>query len=252
MRIRIAVAAALVTLATIAMTWGALSATAAPRADPTPSATGSSQISFTIPDTASPTPSGPASTSGSAGGSTSDGRGVSTGSVGSAGGVGVGGTSSPAPVPSSAEPSITPGFASNPFPLQLDTHQVSQGAPVIVTAEGFLPGEQVLIVLYSTPVKLGVFTVRTNGQVYAEVTIPSKTPSGRHHIQVTGFQDGRVAGSTIDVGSSKSSGSSAFPGIVWMVAGGGIGLAAISILLAILLGWLPNVFVVGVAGRNTT
>ena len=257
---RVRSAAAIVTVATIAITWGALSAAAAPSADPAPSATGSGQISFIVPDTASPSPSAPPSTSGSTGGSTADGSGRKTGVVGSAKDVGVGGTSSPAPAAatapgpatasSSVEPSIAPGPASNPFPIQLDNHQVSQGAPVIVTAAGFLPGEKVLIVLYSTPVKLGVFEVSSNGQVSAEVTIPSATPSGKHHIQITGFQDGRVAGSSIDVGSSKRSGSSAFPGIVWIIAGGGIGLAAISILLAILFGWLPNVFALGTTGRK--
>lgn len=256
MRVGSAAAAAIVTVATIAITWGALSAAAAPRADPAPSATGSGQISFTVPDTASPSPSAPPST----GASTADGNGRKTGAVGSTKDAGVGGTSSPAPAAatapgpatasSSVEPSIAPGPASNPFPIQLDNHQVSQGAPVIVTAAGFLPGEKVLIVLYSTPVKLGVFEVSSNGQVSAEVTIPSATPSGKHHIQITGFQDGRVAGSSIDVGSSKHSGSSAFPGIVWIVAGGGIGLAAISILLAILFGWLPNVFALGTTGRK--
>ena len=154
MRVRTTAAAALVTVATIAMTWGALSATAAPRATPDPSATGSSQISFSVPDTASPAPSGPSPTptSGSTGGSTANGSGGHTGTVGSTEGAGVGGTSSPAPVRSPTEP-------------------------------------------------------------------------------------------------SKRAGSSAFPGIVWIVAGGGIGLATISILLAILLGWLPNVFALGTAGR---
>jgi hypothetical protein len=118
-----------------------------------------------------------------------------------------------------------------------------------VTADGFQPGEKIVIALYSSPVKLGTFTVRSTGGVYSVVTIPKSTQLGTHTIQVTGFQDCRVAAATLQVVTPRGSGSSVFPWIVWVIAGGAVGLSVLGILIAFLLGWLPSTFVVGVATR---
>ncbi len=135
------------------------------------------------------------------------------------------------------------------MPVHLSKHTVSQGGDVLVTVDGFQPAEKVVIALYSSPVKLGTFDVRSTGQVYAVVTIPKRTQLGTHTIQVTGFQDCRVAAATLEIVSPPGSGSSIFPWIVWLIAGGAVGLSALGILIAMLLGWVPNAFAIGVAAR---
>lgn len=234
MRNRAFVAVTLITVSVIGMTLGTFSAEAAPTDAPTPSSPGASQVGFTVVDTASPTPSP------SPGG---------RGSGGSGGGAGGGGTIPPVCVPSTKSPSLAASPVAGGSPLRLTPPQASQGSDVLVRGEGFQPGEKVVIALYSKPVKLGIFTVRTNGQVYAEVTIPSRTQLGSHTIQVTGFLDCRVAASTINVVSPRGSGSSIFPWIVWLIAGGGVGAAAIGILIAFLLGMLPKGAAIGIATR---
>ena len=241
MRARTVLGGVLLSASALAMTWGAVSAAAASSVNPTPSATGSSQVSFTVEDTSSPTPTPSSSGGGSGGGSGGHG--------GSGGGTGGGGTEPPACVPSTKTPPLAPSPRASPAPLRLSTHRVSQGADVLVTADGFQPGEKIVIALYSNPVKLGTFTVRTNGQVYAQVTIPKRTQLGSHTIQVIGFADCLAAASTIDIVSPRGSGTSIFPWIVWIVAGGGVALAGIGILIAYLLGWLPRGLAIAVATR---
>jgi len=226
-------AASLIVFAGAGLAFGAVSATAAPRADPSPLPT--TQIGFTVPSTSSPSPS-PSSTHHGGGG-------------GSTGGGGSGDTPPPACVPTAVAPKLTPDPAPSPLPLTLDKHTVSQSADVLVKADGFQAGEKVVIALYPSPVKLGTFTVRSTGQVYAVVTIPKRTQLGTHTIQVTGLQDCRVAAASLEVVSPRGSGSTVFPWIVWVVGGCAVGLSALGLLIAGLLGWLPNAFAVGVAVR---
>jgi hypothetical protein len=245
--------ASLVSFAAIGMACGALSAAAAPRVDPTPAASGSSHVSFTVPDTASPSPAPSSPGAGSVAGSAGTGAG-GAGVPGSASGSPVGstassGTSTPVCVPGSSTPAFAPNPTSTPAPLALKAHRIAQGDDVLVTAEGFQPGEKIVAVLYPTPVSLGVFTVRPTGQVYAEFPIPRRTQLGSHTLEVIGYQDCRVAASTIDVVSPTGPGVRTPPWTMWIIVGGGIGLAAGSVLLAVLLGWLPNIFAVGVAVR---
>ena len=245
MRGRAPAAIALLFAATLGMGWGALSAAGAPADDltPTAAATGSSQVSFTV-GTASPTPT-PSSSPG--GGSTGGGSsGGSSGSGGSTPG-GTGGTTAPACVPTTDTPPLAGSPAAGAGTLRLSTHRAAQGAELTVTGEGFQVGEKVVLALYSSPVKLGVFTVRSNGQLFAQVTIPHRTQLGSHTIQATGFQDCKIEAAKIDIVSPSGSGTSIFPWIVWAVAGGCVGLAAIGLLLAFALGWLPSLFAIGVS-----
>jgi hypothetical protein len=234
-RTRAVLVVALLSLSFAGVSWGEVSAAAAPSDDPTPLPTGSSQIGFTVVSTASPTPTPTSSTGGGSGGS---GGGSGSG----------GGTTPPVCVPSTKTPSlaVTP---IKPSLLHLTPRTASQGQDVLVQGDGFQPGEKVVIALFSTPVKLGTFTVRTNGQVDAEVTIPTRTQLGSHTILAIGFADCHVGAGELSVVSPHGSGSSMFPWIVWIIAGSTVGLAAIGILMSFLLGWLPLGTASGVATR---
>jgi hypothetical protein len=126
------------------------------------------------------------------------------------------------------------------MPLKLSDAEAAQGAHLLVTAEGYTPGEKVVIALYATPVKLGTSVVRSDGQVTASVTIPARTSLGTHTVQVLGYGDCRVAAATVEIVSPSGSGASVFPWIVWLSAGGAVVLALLGLLMAGLLGWLPS------------
>ena len=120
---------------------------------------------------------------------------------------------------------------------------------MLVQGDGFQVGEKVVIGLLPSPVNLGTFTVRTNGQVYAEVTIPKRTQLGSHAIVAIGYGDCHVEVGSISVVSPRGAGSSMFPWVVWVIAGSTLGLAGVGILIAFLLGWLPLATASGVATR---
>lgn len=246
MRRRSSAVTATILLAGLGLSWGALSASAATLDDPTPTpaATSSGQVAFTVPDTSSPTPT-PGTGTGGSGGSHAGGSGGSGGS----GSGGTGGTTPPTCVPTTTTPALAGGPTTGAGTLHLSAGRTAQGSDVTVTGEGFQAGEKVVIALYSAPVKLGVFTVRSTGQVFAQVTIPKRTQLGSHTIQVTGFQDCKVAAATIQIVSPRGPGTSIFPWIVWAVAGGGLGLAAIGVICAFAFGWIPSLLAIPVAVR---
>lgn len=239
----------------VGASWGGLSAAAAPSGDPSPSATGSSQVGFAVGDTSSPVPT-PAPSSnggGSKGGGSNGGGSTGGGGTGGSGGSGSGGgTTPPACVPTTKKPPLNATSASSPGRLRLAANRTAQGSDVIVIGEGFQPGEKVVIAIYPNPVKLGVFAARTTGQLYAQVKMPEKTQLGTHTIGAIGFQDCKVSVATIEIDSPRGSGSSIFPWIVWAVAGGGIGLASLGLILAFLFGWLPKLFAVSIAAGSVT
>jgi hypothetical protein len=224
-------AAAGVALFLGAMAWSmvASAAVAAPTPTPTPGPTGSTTIGFTIPATSTPPPGG-----GSGGG-------------GSGGGSGGGGTTPPACIPNKSAIKLTPAPAPSPHPLQLSTHRVAQGGDILVRGDGFKANEKIVIGLYSSPVKLGTATVRTNGQIYTEVTIPKKTQLGDHTIQVQGYLDCRIAAASINVVSQRGSGLSIFPWIVWLIVGGTVGLSAIGLLIYLSLGGVARAAAIGLS-----
>jgi hypothetical protein len=245
---------ALLGLFTVGISWGALSASAASQ-DPTPVATAPGNVSFSVDGTDSPSPSpspSSGSTSGSGGstGSSSSGSGSGGQSSTPAGGASASAGSTTVCVPTTTTPVLADAPATGPTALKVSAKTLAQGSDVIVTGQGFQVGEKVVIALYPNPIKLGVATVRTNGEAYADVTIPMKTQLGEHSIQVLGFQDCRAAAATVSVVSPRGSGSSVFPWVVWFVAGGAVGVAAIGLLIAALLGWLPKAVTVGVAAAK--
>lgn len=73
---------------------------------------------------------------------------------------------------------------------------VRAGSAITVCGGGFIPGEQVQVVLHSDPIVLGVLTAGDDGVVRGEVTIPATAPAGTHRIQLLGVTSGRSIFST--------------------------------------------------------
>jgi len=87
-----------------------------------------------------------------------------------------------------------------------------------VTCTGFLPGETVTLVLYSTPVTLGTTTADPQGSFSTTVTIPANTTPGNHTIVATGNTSGRTASTSIVVTSATTTGGTSTGGS----SGGGL------------------------------
>jgi hypothetical protein len=73
----------------------------------------------------------------------------------------------------------------------LSASTVPAGGTITVTGAGFLPGEQVQVILHSTPVVLATVTADTDGSVSTPVTIPADIEPGPHTIELMGVTSGR-------------------------------------------------------------
>jgi LPXTG-motif cell wall-anchored protein len=67
-------------------------------------------------------------------------------------------------------------------PLTITPSTAPPRATVRVSGGGYGSGEQVTLILYSSPVVLGVVTTGTDGTFSSEVLIPEGTPLGRHDV----------------------------------------------------------------------
>jgi hypothetical protein len=104
------------------------------------------------------------------------------------------------PAPTSTPPASTPPASATPSPAAVptpvpgctDCEKLTGDEPVIAGAEltlrysGFQPGEQVTVVMRSTPVTLGTFTADAAGTLTAEVTIPTSAETGTHTLTLSG------------------------------------------------------------------
>lgn len=97
--------------------------------------------------------------------------------------------------PGSSTSTTAPGASSTsttaPGAGCLDRTSVPAGTLVPVCGAGFLAGEQVQVVLHSTPVTLSVVTAGADGSATASVTIPSGTEPGTHRLELRGVTSGR-------------------------------------------------------------
>lgn len=67
-------------------------------------------------------------------------------------------------------------------PLSVEPSVVARGQQATVTGTGFGPGEQVTVILYSSPVVLASATTGADGTLSARVTIPADTALGAHEV----------------------------------------------------------------------
>lgn len=128
----------------------------------------------------------------------------------------------------SAEVSVTAAEGPAEVAVRLSATSVAQGGTVQVDASGFASGEAVQVWLHSEPRLLATTTADGTGRISVTVRIPAGTPAGAH---------------TVVVSSAAASGSAALQvtaftlGATGATVGGGIGAAAILLLLgAALLG----------------
>jgi hypothetical protein len=68
--------------------------------------------------------------------------------------------------------------------------QLTPGEALSLRYAGFRPGEEVSVVMRSTPVDLGTFTADADGVVTAEVTIPETAEAGSHTLTLSGAVTG--------------------------------------------------------------
>lgn len=98
------------------------------------------------------------------------------------GGDGGGGAEPPPEPPPTPEPAVT-----------LDRRVVAAGGTLVVSGSGFLPGEQVELVLHSDPTWLATPVADAAGAFAETVTVPVDTPPGEHHVAARGVTSGRTA-----------------------------------------------------------
>lgn len=126
------------------------------------------------------------------------------------------------------EPPVPQEPADDGDAATLDETVRPAGEEVVVRATEFGAREKVQLVLFAEPQV--VRTVRADGEgvVEASVTIPERTPSGPHTLQLTGWC-GQVAVAEILVASPGGAGAGAgIPPWAWWV-GGGVGLAGLGV-----------------------
>lgn len=89
-----------------------------------------------------------------------------------------------------------PGVATR---VVLGASTVTAGGSLAVVGTGFVPGEEVVVTLFSEPVLLATLTADEDGGVAAVVTVPAATPTGAHTIEVLGVVSERQATAPLDV-----------------------------------------------------
>ncbi len=73
------------------------------------------------------------------------------------------------------------------IPLNADGNLVvNEGDKLVVNAEGFAPGAEVSVWMFSTPTKLGIVTAGTEGKVSGTFELPSGLEVGNHRIVISG------------------------------------------------------------------
>lgn len=126
------------------------------------------------------------------------------------------------------EPPVPQEPAEDGDTAKLDESVRPAGEKVTVRATEFGAREKVQLVLFAEPQVVKTVRADSKGVVEAPVTIPEKTPSGPHALQLTGWC-GQVAVAEILVASPGGAGVGAgIPPWAWW-AGGGVGLAGLGV-----------------------
>jgi hypothetical protein len=78
------------------------------------------------------------------------------------------------------------------------------GRKQTVSASGFAAGERVSAIIHSTPTRVGAVTAAADGTVQLAYRIPTKLPTGRHTIVLTGASSGLSASQSLTVHAAPS------------------------------------------------
>jgi hypothetical protein len=157
----------------------------------------------------------------------------------SASATGAASTTPATPVASTASAAIAPTPAADCADCArlMGKQALTPGQALTLRYAGFQPGEQVTLVMHSTPVTLGTFTADPSGVVTMTVSIPASAEAGSHRLTLSGPQTGdrtvgfRLADPTkgrSDVAPTAGSDLTlplALVGSVLLVAGAGGGIA---------------------------
>ena len=113
-------------------------------------------------------------------------------------------TTGPSATPTPTTPPTTPAPSTTPAPvptaaITLSRSAVELGGSLVVTGTGYQPGEEVNIVLHSTPVVLAEVRADDTGALRAGIIIPADTAIGEHRLVVTGADTGRSAEAPLTV-----------------------------------------------------
>lgn len=92
------------------------------------------------------------------------------------------------------QPAVNAAFGSS-----LSVSSVAPDSTLTVNGLGYAPGEQVEVVLHSTPATLGTFAASASGAFAALVTIPADVAPGAHSIVSTGLTSARAFASAITI-----------------------------------------------------
>ena len=109
---------------------------------------------------------------------------------------------------------LTANGASNAVPMypphaRLSAGTAKAGARQSVTADGFVPGEKVHVVVHSAPATVATATASALGAVSAKYTLPAGLAAGAHSIVLTGASSGLTVSEPLTVSAAQSTSSSA-------------------------------------------
>ncbi|MEN2738122.1 hypothetical protein ABCS02_10040 [Microbacterium sp. X-17] len=213
-------------------------------ADPTPkpTLTSTATVGVTVPDAVPANPNTPPRTGnnpspgggqpgGTPGGGTS--RPGSGGSPTSRSDAPAGPGSGPA---APTEPTIGKTPSATAERASVEKTAYNAGDTLTVSFPGFIPGENVQVVLYSEPILIGNFPADANGTITQSFQLPKDLPAGAHTVQLTGWESKKVATASIIVASAATAAAPAMQGVpIWAWWIGGVLLA---LLLAAGIWWL--------------
>ena len=139
----------------------------------------------------------------------------------------------PPPAPTSGRSAVAPTPAAGCSDCERLTGEepLTAGEELTLSYAGFQPGEQVTVVMRSTPVELGTFTADASGTVTANVTIPASAETGSHTLTLSGPVTGdqvlrfRLWAQRDDVAEPASEGT----GLTMPLALGGAGLVLLAV-----------------------
>ncbi|WP_166880066.1 hypothetical protein [Salinibacterium sp. ZJ450] len=118
----------------------------------------------------------------------------------------------------------------------LSTTNPKPGQRATFTGTGYTPGEQVQLVIYSTPVVIASYPAGDDGRVVAEFDVPKDLAPGAHTAEATGWQSAHVTNVRFIIASDAAAfGETDHPasGLWW-----GLGIAGAVVLLGLLAWWL--------------
>jgi hypothetical protein len=108
---------------------------------------------------------------------------------------------------------LTANGASNAVPMypphaRLSAGTAKAGARQSVTADGFVPGEKVHVVVHSAPTTVATATASALGAVSAKYTLPAGLAAGAHTVVLTGASSGLTVSEPLTVSAAQSTSSS--------------------------------------------